>query len=234
MLIDSEMKKIGIISAVVYLLLLLDSGFYFVAKGGMVLYIQLLFAVILMLICRAHILQGSFLVLYGLITLTLLGTIVSGDSIRDLAVSCIELVTGFCIACSLTSEESLKLKKALRMVMLSICVCSLIAFLFTSIKFGFINRLPIFKSSNNVNCYFWGLSFSYVPGEYYIARNLGLFWEPGAFQTYVILALIDELFTRGGGTTKSCLHGNYFNNIVFNRYCLFDFSMGCIWVHNWK
>lgn len=198
MLISSETKKIGTISVIVYLLLLLDSGFYFVAKGGAVIYIQLLSAIVLMLICRARIPQGSFMALYSMVALVIFGTLFSGDSIRNLTVSSIELLTGFCIACALTSEESLTLKKALRIVMMSICVCSLIAFLLTSIRFGLANRLPIFKSSNNVNCYFWGLSFSYVPGEYYIARNLGLFWEPGAFQTYVILALIYELFNGGG------------------------------------
>lgn len=198
MLISSETKKIGTISVIVYLLLLLDSGFYFVAKGGAVIYIQLLSAIVLMLICRARIPQGSFMALYSMVALVIFGTLFSGDSIRNLTVSSIELLTGFCIACALTSEESLTLKKALRIVMMSICVCSLIAFLLTSIRFGPANRLPIFKSSNNVNCYFWGLSFSYVPGEYYIARNLGLFWEPGAFQTYVILALIYELFNGGG------------------------------------
>lgn len=234
MLISSETKKIGTISVIVYLLLLLDSGFYFVAKGGAVIYIQLLSAIVLMLICRARIPQGSFMALYSMVALVIFGTLFSGDSIRNLTVSSIELLTGFCIACALTSEESLTLKKALRIVMMSICVCSLIAFLLTSIRFGPANRLPIFKSSNNVNCYFWGLSFSYVPGEYYIARNLGLFWEPGAFQTYVILALIYELFNGGGVTAESCLHRNRFNNIVFDRYCLFTSGMDCLWVHNWK
>lgn len=199
MLIGGEKKKKnGIILAILYLLLLLDSGFYFVAKG-MILYVQLFLAIVLMLICRAHIPRNSFMILCGLISIVIFGTIFSGDSIRNLAVSAIELVTAFCVACSFTSERSMEINKALRTVMMSICICSLIAFLLTSVRFSYVNRLPVFKSSNNVSCYFWGLSFSYVPGEYYIARNLGLFWEPGAFQTYIILTLICELFVERGG-----------------------------------
>ena len=186
-------KKI-IISAILYLLLLLDSGFHFVAEGGELLYIQLIMSIILMLICKAYISRQILMVLFVLTFLAICGTIFSGDSIRNLTVSVIELTTGFFIACSFAFGAPLRNMKILRTVMMAICICSLIAFFMTSLRVGFTERLPIFTSSNNIKCYFWGLSFSYVPGEYYIARNLGLFWEPGAFQTYIILALVDELF----------------------------------------
>lgn len=193
-----EKKRTFVLATLFYLLLLLDSGFYFVAKGGTVLYLQILLATALATVCKAHISRNSFLILYSLIVLVLIGTIASGDSIRDLTVSVIELITGFLIACAFTGEKTNEAISALRIIMMAICICSLIAFLLTTIRLGIITHLPTFSSSNNVNCYFWGLSFSYVPGEYYIARNLGIFWEPGAFQTYIILALLYELFIGGG------------------------------------
>lgn len=190
----SERKRIFVLATLFYFLLLFDSGFYFVARGGMVLYMQVLLAGVLAIVCKARISRNSFLILCGLAALVLVGTIVSGDSIRDYAVSMAELITSFLIACAFTGKKSKEATGAIRVVMIAISICSLIAFVFTTIRLGIIAHLPVFSSSNNVECYFWGLSFSYVPGKYYIVRNLGIFWEPGAFQTYVILALLYELF----------------------------------------
>ena len=190
----SEKKRIITIAALLYLLLLLDSGFYFAAKGGIFLYAQAILGVMLALICKVHIPKNVLLIAYSLIFLVLIGTTVSGDSIRNLTVSTIELSTGFLIACLFTSERSRDVEKALRIIMMAICICSLFAFLLTAVRFNAVRYLPVFESSNNTRCYFWGLSFTYVPGKYYIARNLGIFWEPGAFQTYIILALTHELF----------------------------------------
>lgn len=195
-----EKKRILVLAILFYLLLLLDSGFYFVSKG-VLLCLQVLLAAVLAVVCKAHIKRNSFFIFYSLIGLVLIGTIASGDSIRDLAVSVIELITGFLIACSFAGKKTKDATSALKIIMMAICICSVIAFFLTTIRLDVITHLPVFSSSNNVNCYFWGLSFSYVPGKYYIARNLGIFWEPGAFQTYIILALIYELFidkARGG------------------------------------
>lgn len=195
-------RRVGIITVILYLLLLFDSGFYFVARGGSVLFFQLVLSALLVFTCKATIPQNSFLALYLLGVLVVIGTTFSDDSIRDIAVSLIELFSGFCLACSFTSKCSKDVEKASRIVMMSICICSLVAFLLTSLRINLVTKLPVFTSSNNVRCYFWGLSFSYVPGEYYIARNLGLFWEPGAFQVYIIIALIYELFIGGRALPK--------------------------------
>lgn len=195
-----EKRRIVFIAIILYFLLLFDSGFYFVAKGGYVLIAQVFLSISLLLICKVTLYKTPFLAFYLFFMLVVFGALFSGDSIRNCIVSILELFSGLCIAYSFVGKRKKEVGCAFRIVMLFICIGSLIAFALTSVKSGVIAKLPIFVSSNKVETYFWGLSFSYVPSEYYIARNLGLFWEPGAFQVYIILALIYELFiySRGG------------------------------------
>lgn len=64
-----EKKRAFVLATLFYLLLPLDSGFYFVDKGGMVLYLHILLAAMLAIMCKAHVSRNSFLILYSLIAL---------------------------------------------------------------------------------------------------------------------------------------------------------------------
>ena len=74
-------------------------------------------------------------------------------------------------------------------VMFCICVISLIGF------FAYI-FLPVLYKINPVVTYTtYSNLFIYVDTQHY-TRNMGLFWEPGAFQTFVNIALLFEILKK--------------------------------------
>lgn len=186
----------------IYILLLLDSGFYFSSQGGIFLLTQLVISIILMILSKAYIQQKALVILLILCMLVFFNSIFSDDTIRDVAVSIIELISSYFIACTISGQSSDKICKVIRLLIIILCIFSLITFSITFVKPAFISNLPVLVAGNGLRCYFWGLSFSYVPEGFYIVRNPGLFWEPGAYQVYLILALIYELFVYKGKYAK--------------------------------
>lgn len=104
----------------------------------------------------------------------------------------IELITGFLIACAFTGVKTNDVISALKNIMAAICICSLITLLLIMIKLGIITRLRFF---HQVIMWFaiFGIFRFLVSLKKCIARNYDIFWEPGAFLTYIILLLLYEL-----------------------------------------
>ena len=81
--------------------------------------------------------------------------------------------------------------KAFERIMVFLCVWSLV--LFCMAQFGLEEILPIVKNVGGLELHNGIFGFIAVHGDYYV-RNWGVFWEPGAFQAYVCLAMIFNLF----------------------------------------
>ncbi len=80
-------------------------------------------------------------------------------------------------------------KETFAKVIYVIALCSVILYFINIIFPNFLNILPITKNSTGVQTH--TAFFAIAPID---NRNFGAFWEPGAFQTYLCLALIIELF----------------------------------------
>ena len=77
-------------------------------------------------------------------------------------------------------------------IMVFISIISLIGYFLVN-NTTLLNMLPIYNNINNVE-YRIGLVFNYI--TIIPKRNCGMFWEPGLFATYLILALIFELIFK--------------------------------------
>ena len=82
-----------------------------------------------------------------------------------------------------------KFKKNFIICMVIISYVSLISFLIYTVNPSLFTIFPRFTNSQGRSSYF--LVFSMVTN--FIARNQGIFWEPGAFQFFLCLAYIFEL-----------------------------------------
>ena len=77
-------------------------------------------------------------------------------------------------------------------VMSIIAIYSLFVYLLSNIAPFFIRLFPSTYSRLGYETYNLGLSFVNLGSD--LIRNMGIFWEPGAYQTYLVLAILIELF----------------------------------------
>lgn len=178
----------------VFGLLLLDSGFYFVAQGGIFLLLQVIFCVTLVLVSGGQI-HKNLCVIYALFVFFItVSSTLNGDSFRDALVTIIEFFNALLIAESIRNKNGGMVIEICRKMMLLISLESFVLYLICLVKIDALSALPILNNTGEMPAYFVGFSFAYAPRAYYVARNLGLFWEPGAFSTYILLALGYEMF----------------------------------------
>lgn len=188
----NRIRSIGVFYTL-YGLLLLDSGSYFVARGGAFIVVQLFLAAMLLAICGGKI-STRTLCVAGLLTgIVVISAVGNAEPLRDTLVTISEIVIALLIANSIINDPSL-VSQSWRRLILFLSIFSLIVFIMTLFPNGVLRRFPILDKTSNLPAYFVGFSFAYAPRPFFIARNLGLFWEPGAYQTYLVFALICEMF----------------------------------------
>lgn len=84
-------------------------------------------------------------------------------------------------------------------IMIFIAIYSLIAYIlsysFVPYVNNVLNKFPVLDRAGIQ--YFYNLFFTNIPvGEYYRHRNYGIFWEPGAYQAYLNIAIVMLLFVK--------------------------------------
>lgn len=174
----------------VYLLLLASNGFYIYAQG---------FRVPLML-CAAglyFVLSQWKLDLKLLIMVMILVAIVSvsgltnDETIRNIVVPLMDFVGAALVAFGALGGKKGEFLNIYRRVVLALAVGSVIVFILGDVANSLFRVFPMFTQGRH-DAYFAVISFVYRKRQYLQYRNLGICWEPGAFQTYLILAMILE------------------------------------------
>lgn len=77
-------------------------------------------------------------------------------------------------------------------IMYFLCFFSLVTFLTSIIFPSIIELFPVVSNSAGLNVH--NLLFSVVNNNSIFSMNYGVFWEPGAFQTFINLALFFQIF----------------------------------------
>ncbi|HOV68871.1 MAG TPA: hypothetical protein PLZ84_00940, partial [Clostridia bacterium] len=123
----------------------------------------------------------------------------AGDSVKD------TLIMLSTIAISMLVVSSVNFRKyceAYIKIMLLISAYSVIVYALSLIVPWFIKLFPAVK--NNIGDEAYNLGLTYVRfGS--LLRNMGIFWEPGAYQTYLVFAILIELFLIGNKSKLSLI-----------------------------
>ena len=175
----------------IYLLLLMCSGFYVYTQGY-----RIPVTVVVSLICFCY---SGFSInirvlgsLFAMILISMLSGAVNNDSTQLIVETCADIVSAALIAFGAVKEkQKAQFLNAYRRVILLIALFSTVVYIVGAAANDAFSVFPV-VSQNEHDAYFVGFSFVYKMREYLQYRNLGLFWEPGAFQTYILLAMILE------------------------------------------
>jgi hypothetical protein len=181
----------------VFILIYMTSSYYTtVVKRipGIVIVMSLFFAAIISVLLNrknmgTNFNSRSFILLLFMFVASVLTCFIHGDGIYYYAIILFAVVTGYLITLSYSFN---KFANAFIKVMYYISAFSLIIYFAVLIYPSIVDYAPIIgqRGESNVHNFLFAVALS--GAEY--NRNYGLFWEPGAFQTYLNLALIFELF----------------------------------------
>lgn len=174
--------------------MLLDSGYFFVSQGGIFLGLQIVFSFALIIASGGKIRKTNTVVLLSFYFFITASSVINGDPARNVLVTSVELFISFLIAESIRNSDGTYVIDIARKILILISIESIALYLVCVLRIDALSFLPLFHNTGEMPAYFAGLSFAYAPRSYYVARNLGLFWEPGAFSTYLLLALGCEMF----------------------------------------
>lgn len=175
----------------VYLLLLFTSGFHIYSKGYHIP-VMLAVALILFALSEKQIDIKLLLTVMAMVLIIIISGMINDEIARNILVPAMDLLCGAIIAFSaLGGENKTDFLNIYRKIILVIAVGSIILFVLGIVANSAFRIFPLFQQ-NQHQAYFTGLSFVYKNRQYVHQRNMGIFWEPGAFQTYLIIAMIFE------------------------------------------
>lgn len=173
----------------VYVLLLTSSGFHIYAQGYHIP-IMMIAAILLLLMSRKQLDIKVLVTLTVLIVVVIISGIVNEETARNMILPGVDILCGGVIAFSaLSSKENGEFIVLYKNTVLAISVFSMIAFAIGAVANSLFSIFPVYAMSHH-EAYFVGLTFIYKSRPYLQYRNMGIFWEPGAFQTYLIVAMI--------------------------------------------
>lgn len=157
-----------------------------------VLWISIVFIIIIVYRKSISISKRIIVSLFVLMGIVFLSTIINKGNLINSSFFCISII----ISLLVTSTWSFEVfKNAYNKVLLFLSIVSLFMMLVFYI-FPSINSL--FHVSNKIgtaiHCNF--IIFTKIANERGFGRNCGMFWEPGAFQTFLCIALIFEITNK--------------------------------------
>lgn len=189
---DIYYNKIFIIICLVSIIL--NSGHALITIIPQLRYLTLIFSVMFFIPIfitydkkKLNIYLVAYLMLVSMCILTLIFSGIDNLTYYIIFISTITFAFGITLIYDFKDVVNIFLK-----IMVFISIISLIGYFLVN-NTTLLNMLPIYNNINNVE-YRIGLVFNYI--TIIPKRNCGMFWEPGLFATYLILALIFELIFK--------------------------------------
>lgn len=211
-----KISKQNIISAVtfmsVYFILLLFSGYYFfeyTALEGRILIFVLLGSLIFM--GRQSISKNVLMVSLLLMINVLATDLLTGFDLASFVLMAVTLIEVTVFVCLIPFEDFAdKFVKC----MIAIAVVSLIGNILLIATPGILSLFPQIVNSKQRSSTFliFGMISDFrMSGAY---RNQGIFWEPGAYQTFLCIAYLFELYSNKGRKNKLWVCGLFLISII--------------------
>ena len=180
---------------IIFFLMAVESSFYLinVISGTMRLVIcGIIFAAVLVIHIRKYINFKILLTAFFLIAWAFLfDSIIAMSVVKQTYIIIIHILTGFTV--SLYIKKGDFIDKYLNIIYF-LALFSLVTFILNLIAPQITYSFPVILSRNKYTYY--NLLFSVVTNNGYVARNYGLFWEPGAFAFFLCIALYLELIVK--------------------------------------
>lgn len=184
------LHQINIIA--VFILLFFSSSFYFSsANGSLSLGICLLVGVIVFIVNTNRLSIEGLLYLIIMIMLVSFTSIIAGDSIKGAAIMLSGIIIAGLFALSFDLEKFIQIYTD---IFPFIALFSIAAFFISLFLPSVIQIFPTVTNSAGTQAHFLG--FSFIQLNETMPRNYGMFWEPGAFQTYLNIGFLLEVFGR--------------------------------------
>lgn len=183
-------------------LLYLSSGFgdLFSSTTELVMLAVIDVIVILLYNRKLTLSKNMLFISLALILNTMITTAFWGDEIKQIVLTTVYLLSAVIFVESFGFRDFIDSYVKL---LYFLCVCSLILWAVFMIYPPLIEFLPKITNSSGIEASTIIVSTIYRAGNVGIARNQGIFWEPGAFQTYINLALMFTLFCVEDGKKKT-------------------------------
>lgn len=186
-------KKYNIIEYItLFAIIYLSSSFVGIAMNGTInltLTIMITIISFLLNIKKIKFSTKMWLLILILITLTLISVLLNQDNLYDYIIFLIPLICGFIISNIIEPKLFIKYYDN---ILYFLSIFSIITFLIINIVPNLLNYFPI--TINQSGIVMKNLFFSVVYNNSYFNSNYGLFWEPGAYQIFVNIALFFQLF----------------------------------------
>lgn len=177
----------------IYFLLLFKAGFFFVENYNVITApFFLLILVMSALFNHVTVEKKVFYVTAINIALIFVCNLFHGTpEINVITLTMINLLTAMCLVSAIDLNT---FEKNYCKVIYCICIVSIIGYLILTLNSSVLNILPRFTNSTGRSSYF--LIFSMVADFRFAGahRIQGIFWEPGAFQTFITVAFLVEFF----------------------------------------
>lgn len=137
-----------------------------------------------------------FILLIALINIILTAAI-NNETFFDATIMVAILLTAFAFSITIPFKKFVKVYCD---IIFFICIFSSVAYFVALFWPNIITSFPETYNINGVPAN--NLFFTIIRPNDYLLRNFGLFWEPGAFQTYISLGLIFNLYILKKNTIK--------------------------------
>lgn len=194
MIQQSQTKKSVTIDVLLLILLIyLTSGFNGGISGTIILSISLLIAIYFLIKNSSGVIFPNMISMFislSLIILISISLIIEQANIKQTFIVYGNLCISIILAVSFNYKNYNKLfVYAMRVITIN----SLFSF-FIAIFFPLLIQLsPTFINSAGTKAHLFGASFVILSAN---IRNLGIFWEPGAFQTFLVMVILIEFHTK--------------------------------------
>ena len=185
-------KELVLVLTIFTMLYMSSSYNIAIISGTLTLGISFICSVLVILVCKKDVINMRLLLIVILLNITVfVTTILTGDAIRDAIIMCSSILIAMIFVTQIKFEKYCIIFTNIIMI---IAVYSLVAYVI-SITFPSIIRLfpsAYYRPTEEV----YNLGLTFVNLRHDLIRNMGIFWEAGAYQTYLVFAILLELFVN--------------------------------------
>lgn len=190
----------------IYAFLLFSSGFYFHEHitAYLIPFLLTLIVVVLFIAQKKELIiqKNAFVIVFLLVFNHVFSSLVSGDNLLSIYLGIVAIITAALVVVLYSKREFLDF---FCRVLYILCLGSIICFVLAILASGIIRLFPALYDSHGIAGYFTGVSFIQLKTKWVATRNASIFWEPGVFQTFILLAFAYEISKYGMKRTRYAL-----------------------------
>ena len=177
---------------VIYCLLLAACGFYFHGTSA-AYYGPIVVCAYLILTKSRQLKRGAVKTGTLLCVIVFVSSLIAGDEMRSIFQVWTVIFTGVIVVSVVPKEKFIA---NYCKIMAILCVASVIIFFAVLLIPGIVRVFPRLYAGTT-GAYFMGFSFVRLATRWVSMRNQSIFWEPGCFQTFILLALAFDVSKYG-------------------------------------